>query len=88
MFNAERLLGQLMGQALGGQLGGGRKRRKQSFGLPGLSGGGKAALGLGLLGVAMAAYEHYQQKPAAPVPQPMAGPGADRKSTRLNTSHL
>lgn len=77
MFNAERLLGQVMGQALGGQLGGGRKkRRKQSFGLPGLSGGGKAAVGLGLLGVAMAAFEHYQQKSAATAPQPMAGHGA------------
>lgn len=76
MFNAERLLGQVMGQALGGQLGGRKKRRKQSFGLPGLSGGGKAAIGLGLLGVAMAAYEHYQQKSPATAPQPMAGPGA------------
>ena len=76
MFNAERLLGQVMGQALGGQLGGRKKRRKQSFGLPGLSGGGKAAIGLGLLGVAMAAFEHYQQKSPAAAPQPMAGPGA------------
>lgn len=76
MFNAERLLGQVMGQALGGQLGGRKKRRKQSFGLPGLSGGGKAAIGLGLLGVAMAAFEHYQQKSPATAPQPLAGPGA------------
>lgn len=76
MFNAERLLGQLMGQALGGQLGGSRKRRKQSFGIPGLGGGGKAAVGLGLLGVAMAAYEHYQQKSPAAAPQPLSGAGA------------
>lgn len=80
MFNAERLLGQVMGQALGGQLGGGKrhKRKKQAFGLPGLGGitPGKAAVGLGLLGVAMAAYEHYQQKSAPGLPQPVAGQGA------------
>lgn len=73
MFNAERLLGQLMGQALGGQLGGRKKnKRRGGFGLPG---GSKAVVGLGLLGVAMAAYEHYSQKPAATAAQPMAGPG-------------
>lgn len=89
MFNAERLLGQVMKQALGGQLGGGKrhKRKKQAFGLPGMGGlgggmgglggmGGKAAVGLGLLGVAMAAYEHYSQKSGPGVPQPVAGQGA------------
>ena len=66
MFNPERMLGQLMGQAMGGQLGGRKKKRKKGFGLPS---GSQAAVGLGLLGVAMAAYEHYSQKnstPAAP----------------------
>ncbi|MCM2355081.1 MAG: hypothetical protein NDI68_00140, partial [Arenimonas sp.] len=79
MFNAERLLGQLMGQALGGQLGGHKRKRGKSSGLGGMMGGmstgTKAQLGLGLLGVAMAAFEHYQNKPGA-TPQPMAGPGA------------
>ncbi|MBW8310411.1 MAG: tellurite resistance TerB family protein [Rhizobium sp.] len=79
MFNAERLLGQLMGQALGGQLGGHKRKRGKSPGLGGMMGGmstgTKAQLGLGLLGVAMAAFEHYQNKPGA-APQPMAGPGA------------
>lgn len=79
MFNAERLLGQLMGQALGGQLGGHKRKRGQASGLGGMMGGlstgTKAQLGLGLLGVAMAAFEHYQNKPGA-APQPMAGPGA------------
>lgn len=79
MFNAERLLGQLMGQALGGQLGGHKRKRGKSSGLGGMMGGlstgTKAQLGLGLLGVAMAAFEHYQNKPGA-APQPMAGPGA------------
>lgn len=71
MFNPERLLGQLMGQALGGQIGGRKKKRRSGFGLPS---GGQAAVGLGLLGVAMAAYEHYGQKNAAPAaPQPAGG---------------
>lgn len=66
MFNPERLLGQMLGDALGGQLGGG-KRRKPKAGLGGLlggmSGGTKATLGLGLLGVAVAAYQHYANQP-------------------------
>ena len=73
MFNAERLLGQLMGQAMGGQLGGRKKKRRGGLGLPGNS---QMAVGLGVLGVAMAAYEHYSQKSAASAPQPMAAPGA------------
>ncbi|WP_374605156.1 tellurite resistance TerB family protein [Arenimonas sp.] len=73
MFNAERLLGQLMGQAMGGQLGGRKKKKHRGgFGMPS---GGQMAVGLGVLGVAMAAYEHYSQKSAAPAPQPMAGAG-------------
>lgn len=79
MFNPEQLLGQLMGDALSGQLGGGKRKHKRSGGLGGLLGGGsggmlggmsggtKAKLGLGLLGIAVAAYQHYQ-KPAAPQP--------------------
>lgn len=84
MFNPEQLLGQLMGDALSGQLGGSKRKHKRSGGLGGLLGGGsggglmgglsgstKAKLGLGLLGIAVAAYQHYQ-KPAAPQPA-MAG---------------
>lgn len=75
MFNAERLLGQLMGDAFSGQLGGRRHPRKSGLGgmLGGLSGGSKATLGVGLLGLAYAAYEHYNsQKSTAPVPAPFA----------------
>lgn len=64
MFDVERLLGNmLMGKA---------QRRKGGFGLS------KGAVGVGLLGVAMAAYEHYQeqnkaqQTPSA-VPPPLPG---------------
>lgn len=81
MFNPERLLGQLMGDALSGQLGGKkRKRSSSSSGLGGLlggmSGGTKAKVGLGLLGIAVAAYQHYQQQPGSgQAPNPLAGTG-------------
>lgn len=35
---------------------------------------GKAQMGVGLLGVAFAAFEHYQQKQTAPAPQPAMAP--------------
>ena len=82
MFNPEQLLGQLMGDAMSGQLGG-RKRKRSQSGLGALLGGAggmstatKAKVGLGLLGVAYAAYQHYSQasSPAA-APQPVMAPG-------------
>ena len=85
MFNPEQLLGQLMGDAMSGQLGG-RKRKRSKSGLGALLGGSggmstatKAKVGLGLLGVAYAAYQHYssQSNPtgagAGHAPQPMMG---------------
>jgi uncharacterized membrane protein YebE (DUF533 family) len=81
MFNPEQLLGQLMGDAMSGQLGG-RKRKRSKSGLGALLGGSggmstatKAKVGLGLLGVAYAAYQHYSQQggTAAPAPQPVMG---------------
>ena len=82
MFDPERMLGQMLGGALGGAFGGSRKRRGG-----GLLGRGntamKAQLGIGLLGVAFAAYEHFQQQRggfaggAAPAGAPPAsGPAA------------
>lgn len=81
MFNPEQLLGQLMGDAMSGQLGG-RKRKRSKSGLGALLGGSggmstatKAKVGLGLLGVAVAAYQHYSQNNApAAAPQPAMGP--------------
>ena len=66
MFDAEKLLGQIMGDALSGSLGGKkRKHKRQASGLSGLLGGvstgTKAKIGVGLLGLAYAAYEHYKQ---------------------------
>ncbi len=66
MFNAEKLLGQIMGDAFSGTLGGKKRAHKRSAsGLSGLMGGmstgTKAKIGVGLLGLAYAAYEHYKQ---------------------------
>jgi uncharacterized membrane protein YebE (DUF533 family) len=71
MFNAEKLLGQIMGDALSGSLGGKkRKHKRSSSGLGGLLGGvstgTKAKIGVGLLGLAYAAYEHYKQPGSTP----------------------
>ena len=62
MFDPQRLLGQLLGDALGGGFGGRRRRGG------GLSFSTKAQLGLGALGVAMAAYEHFTKDSAQPAP--------------------
>lgn len=74
MFDAEKLLGQMMGDAFSGTLGGKkRKHKRSSSGLSGLMGGmstgTKAKIGVGLLGLAYAAYEHYKQ-PASSAPAP------------------
>jgi uncharacterized membrane protein YebE (DUF533 family) len=61
MFDPERLLGQMLGGSLGDAFGGKKGRRKRSAFSTG-SMGGKATLGIGLLGIAMAAYEHYSQQ--------------------------
>lgn len=85
MFDPERLLKQMLGGALGGTLGGdrGRKKYKTRSGmgggiggaLGGLGTGQKAALGLGALGVAMAAWEHYKGQSASTAqPSPSAQP--------------
>lgn len=72
MIDAEKVLKGLLGSkgALGG-LG------KMTGGLGGGSLPGKAAVGLGLLGVAMAAFEHFaeQKGAAARGPVPSGGPG-------------
>lgn len=81
MFDPERLLKQMLGGALGGALGGdrGRKKYKSRGGIGGALGGigtgQKAALGLGALGVAMAAWEHYKgQSASTTTPAPAAQP--------------
>jgi|CXWL01.1.fsa_nt_gi uncharacterized membrane protein YebE (DUF533 family) len=77
MFNPEQLLGQLLKSGLSGGLGKGRKRRRGGSMFGGMSTGAKAQIGMGLLGVAIAAYEHYSQKSSSSssiTPEPAPGP--------------
>lgn len=74
MFNPEKLLGQLLGDSMSGQLGGKRRTRGAGGMFGGISGTSKAQLGIGLLGVAMAAYQHYQQSSNSPTPLAGATP--------------
>lgn len=66
MLDPQQLLGQILGGALGGSFGGRERRGKRHGGLlGGMSPATKAKLGIGLLGVAWAAYEHYSRQGAA-----------------------
>lgn len=78
MFDAQKLLGQVLREAAGGGLGGGKRRKRRSGSLTGLPSGLEAKVGVGLLGLAIAAYEHFKQaQPATvqtganPPPSPM-----------------
>ncbi len=74
MFDPQRLLGQLLSGGIGGGLG---HRKRGGGGGGGLSFGTKAQLGLGALGIAMAAYEHFTKPGAAPASAaPVAPPPA------------
>lgn len=89
MFNAEKLLGSLMGDAFSGTLGGKKRGQKRSSsGLSGLMGGmstgTKAKIGVGLLGLAYAAYEHYKQ-PANPVASSSVGTPPPPPTTLQNS---
>lgn len=94
MINPERLLGGMIKQGLRS----GKRRKRGGLGLDMLMGSGwKAAAGIGALGVAIAAFEHFTQKsgtpPAhgagaapgtsgmAPPPAPSAGPPSGPGST-------
>lgn len=72
MLNPEMLLGQLLRSGLRGGLGRTRRRGRPGL-LGGMSAGTKAQIGMGLLGVAIAAYEHYtgqnQTSTSGPSPQ-------------------
>jgi uncharacterized membrane protein YebE (DUF533 family) len=76
MLDAERLLGNLLTGTLSQALGGRGSRLLRTGSL-----GSNATIGVGLLGIAMAAYEHYSQaQPAVatgshpPPPPPASGP--------------
>lgn len=89
MLNPERLLGQLLSSGLGGGLGRGRRRHRSGSLLGGMSTGVKAQIGMGLLGVAIAAYEHYtkQNEPSvAPSPSPSTRPAPAPVASMPRTS--
>jgi uncharacterized membrane protein YebE (DUF533 family) len=94
MFNAERLLGSLLSQALGqGLTGRVSKSRRHSGGLKSMAGSlisqNKTVIGMGLIGLAVGAFEHFTQNknpqasgyppspggssPVAPMPQTAGG---------------
>lgn len=61
MFQPERLLGAVLQEALGSSLGGHRSsRRHRSYG-----GASNRALGMGLLGLAIGAFEHFSAQSSA-----------------------
>ena len=72
MFDARRLLGQVLGDALGGSFGGRKRRARGPLAALGV---GKAQVGLGLLGLAFAAYEHYQSTDGKPAAANLAATG-------------
>ena len=76
-MNAERLLGNLIKGAVGSAMGGRRS------GLNRMLRGNNAAVGMGLLGLAVGAFEHFSQQqaqppvggsPSAPPPMPRSAP--------------
>ena len=80
MSNAERLLGSLLTNALGqGLTGRVSKSRRQRGGLKSVAGSlisqNKAAIGMGLLGLAVGAFEHFtqNQNPQASTTPPPSG---------------
>lgn len=74
MFDVQKLLGQMIS---GGVSSGRKHRSSNAFGIPGVS---NATLGVGAIGIAIAAWEHFKAKPGATsqpgamAPPPMAPP--------------
>lgn len=59
MLDVEKLLGQMVTSAIGGKR---RRASTSSFGIPGVN---KASLGMGAIGLAIAAFEHFRSTPGA-----------------------
>lgn len=94
MFDAQKLLGHVLQGALGGGLGGSRRRRSRRSSVTGLPRGIETKVGMGLIALAVAAYEHFTQaKPAAasapvaasamPPPPPPGVPDAQAQSLHV-----
>ena len=85
MFDAQKLLGQVLREAAGGGLGSSRRHSGRRGSVTGLPRGLEAKVGMGLLGLAIAAFEHYRQAQPGPAqatatptppPVPLAAAGA------------
>lgn len=74
MFDPERMLGQFLMNGMSGK----KKSRRRKKGSGSFGGLNKAALGVGAVGVAIAAYEHFSKQRqggnAAPAPAPTPTP--------------
>lgn len=70
MFDPERMLGQMITGALGGRAAAGNPNSGlNAMGGFGAGGSGwKIGAGLGLLGVALAAFDHFKERPSVPPP--------------------
>ncbi len=68
MFDVQKLLGQMLSGGMGGSRG---KRKASSFGIPGVS---NAQLGVGAIGLAIAAWEHFKTKPDAAASNSVGAP--------------
>lgn len=66
MFDAQRLLGLVLRDAVGGRLGGSRRPRSRGGSITGLPRGLESQIGMGLIGLAIAAFEHFRQPAASP----------------------
>lgn len=92
MFDARKLLGHVLKDALGGQSGGSTRRRRQRS-ATGLPRGLETKVGMGLIALAVAAYEHFtQDKPAAvppgtPPPPPASGQPPPPAATPEQNGH-
>jgi uncharacterized membrane protein YebE (DUF533 family) len=75
MFDAQKLLGLALRDAVGGALGGGRRRKSRRASISGLPRGLEGQIGMGLIALAIAAFEHFRQ-PAAATP-PLAARAPD-----------
>ncbi len=95
MFNAQKLLGHVLKGAVGGQLGGSRRRSRRS--VSGLPRGLETQVGMGLIALAVAAYEHFTRSnapsaaqasstspPPSPAGLPPPAPGAEENTQALH----
>lgn len=74
MFDPQRILGALVREGMGSRR---RGRRTPVAGLSSLVPGGlKGAVGLGIIGVAVAAFDHFMEKSGQPSPSAPPGPPA------------